>query len=45
MGALATTADTLRAALRAIGPRPGLKVVSSCFLMVLPAEPTAGRRR
>lgn len=36
LGALATTADTLRAALRAIGPRPGLKVVSSCFLMVLP---------
>ena len=35
MGALATTADTLRAALRAIGPRPGLRVVSSCFLMVL----------
>jgi phosphate acetyltransferase len=38
MGALATTADTLRAALRAIGPRPGLKVVSSCFLMVLAAD-------
>jgi len=36
MGALATTADTLRAALRVIGPRPGLTVVSSCFLMVLP---------
>lgn len=36
MGALATTADTLRAALRGIGPRPGLKVVSSCFLMVMP---------
>jgi phosphate acetyltransferase len=36
MGALATTADTLRAALRVIGPRPGLQVVSSCFLMVLP---------
>ena len=36
MGALATTADTLRAALRVIGARPGLKVVSSCFLMVLP---------
>jgi phosphate acetyltransferase len=36
MGALATTADTLRAALRVIGPQPGLKVVSSCFLMVLP---------
>ena len=36
MGALATTADTLRAALRVIGPQPGLRVVSSCFLMVLP---------
>jgi phosphate acetyltransferase len=36
MGAVATTADTLRAALRAIGPRPGLAVVSSCFLIVLP---------
>jgi len=35
MGAQATTADTLRAALRAVGPRPGLKIVSSCFLMVL----------
>ena len=38
MGARATTADTLRAALRAIGPRPGLKMVSSCFLMVLPED-------
>lgn len=38
MGALATTADTLRAALRAIGPRPGLNTVSSCFLMVLPED-------
>jgi phosphate acetyltransferase len=36
MGARATTADTVRAALRVVGPRPGLKVVSSCFLMVLP---------
>lgn len=36
MGAVATTADTLRAALRAIGPRPGLGTVSSCFLMVMP---------
>lgn len=36
MGAVATTADTLRAALRAIGPRPGLGAVSSCFLMVMP---------
>ena len=42
MGSLATTADTLRAALRAIGPRPGLAVVSSCFLMVL-AEEHGGR--
>jgi phosphate acetyltransferase len=36
MGALATTADTMRAALRAVGPQPGLRVISSCFLMVLP---------
>jgi phosphate acetyltransferase len=39
MGAVATTADTLRAALAAVGPRPGLAVVSSCFLMV----PAGGR--
>ena len=38
MGAVSTTADTLRAALRVIGPRPGLKVVSSCFLMVMPDD-------
>lgn len=36
MGALATTAETMRAALRVIGPRAGLRTVSSCFLMVLP---------
>src|SRR5215210_6707357 len=36
VGAVATTADTMRAALRVVGPRPGLKVVSSCFLMALP---------
>jgi phosphate acetyltransferase len=36
MGARSTTADTLRAALRVAGPRPGLRVVSSCFLMVFP---------
>ncbi|HVT60161.1 MAG TPA: phosphate acetyltransferase [Thermoanaerobaculia bacterium] len=35
MGAAVTTADTLRAALRVVGPRPGLELVSSCFLMVL----------
>lgn len=36
MGAVASTAEVLRTALRTIGPRPGLSVVSSCFLMVLP---------
>jgi phosphate acetyltransferase len=36
MGAVATTSEVLRAALRAVGPRAGLSVVSSCFLMVLP---------
>ena len=35
MGAVCTTAETMRTALRVIGPRPGLKTVSSCFLMVL----------
>lgn len=36
MGAVATTADTLRAALACIGPAPGLRTVSSCFLITLP---------
>jgi phosphate acetyltransferase len=36
MGAEATTADTLRAALAAVGPQPGVGRVSSCFLMTLP---------
>jgi phosphate acetyltransferase len=36
MGAEVTTAETLRAALRVVGPRPGLKLVSSCFLMAMP---------
>ena len=36
MGAVATTADTLRAALRCIGPRADLETVSSCFLMSWP---------
>jgi phosphate acetyltransferase len=38
MGAEATTAATVRAALRAVGPRPGLSLVSSCFLMSFPAR-------
>lgn len=36
MGAVATTADTLRAALQVIGPQKGLSTVSSCFLMTWP---------
>jgi phosphate acetyltransferase len=36
LGAVASTPDVLRASLRAVGPRPGLRVVSSCFLMALP---------
>jgi phosphate acetyltransferase len=35
MGARATTAETLRAALRSVGPAPGLSLVSSCFLIEL----------
>ena len=35
-GAVATTAETLRAALQVVGPRPGLAWVSSCFLMLFP---------
>lgn len=34
-GAVATTADTVRAALQIIGKAPGVAVVSSCFLMML----------
>jgi phosphate acetyltransferase len=35
-GALSTTGDVLRAAIQIIGLAPGINVVSSCFLMVLP---------
>lgn len=38
-GATRTTADVLRAALWLIGMKPGMKSVSSFFLMVLPGEP------
>jgi phosphate acetyltransferase len=38
-GATNTTAHTVRAALHAIGPRPGLRTVSSFFLMVVPDSP------
>lgn len=36
MGAVATTAETLRAALRTLGVDPRFGVVTSCFLMLLP---------
>ncbi len=39
MGAVATTAETVRAALRVVGPRPGLRWVSSCFLMAFATRP------
>ena len=35
-GACHTTGDVLRAAIRIIGTKPGMKTVSSCFIMVLP---------
>jgi len=35
-GAANTTADVLRAALQVVGVKPGLKTVSSCFIMVVP---------
>jgi phosphate acetyltransferase len=35
-GATHTTGHTVSAALRCIGPRPGLKIVSSFFVMVVP---------
>jgi len=37
MGAVETTAATVRACLQTIGPRAGLETVSSCFLMILPS--------
>lgn len=40
MGAVATTADTLRAALRVIGVDPRFGCVTSCFLMALTDERT-----
>ena len=35
-GSINTTGDVLRAAIQIIGLRPNVKVVSSCFIMVLP---------
>jgi len=41
-GAVGSTSDTLRAALRCLGPAPGVSRVSSFFLMDVPAGPAAG---
>lgn len=35
-GALNTTAETVRACLQTLGPAPGIRTVSSCFLMIHP---------
>ncbi|MBN1866054.1 phosphate acetyltransferase [Candidatus Sumerlaeota bacterium] len=35
-GAIHTTADVIRASIKCIGPRQGLKTVSSAFLMIVP---------
>ena len=37
-GAVATTAEIVRTAMQVIGPRPGTKLISSFFLMILGAE-------
>ncbi|TDT70492.1 phosphotransacetylase [Hypnocyclicus thermotrophus] len=37
-GSDSPTADVLRAAIQVIGTKPGLRTVSSCFVMVLPKE-------
>jgi len=37
-GAKNTTGNVLRAALRVIGTKPGMKTVSSCFIMVTPKQ-------
>ena len=42
-GAVATTSDTVRAALQVIGKAPDAALVSSFFLMALPADHPSGR--
>lgn len=41
-GACHTTGDVLRAALRVIGTQPGIKTISSCFIMYSEANPQFG---
>ncbi len=38
MGAVATTAETIRTALRTVGLAPGRTLLSSCFVMALPDD-------
>ena len=38
-GAYNTTSNVLRAAIKIIGPRKGIKTISSCFLMIVPDCP------
>jgi phosphate acetyltransferase len=41
-GANNTTGDVIKAGLYAVGTAPGIKTVSSCFLMILPDRTTGG---
>jgi phosphate acetyltransferase len=41
-GATRTTADVVRAAIRCVGTRPGIRTVSSFFCMVLPGDSPMG---
>lgn len=43
-GAVATTADVLRAGLRILGTAPGIDTVSAAFYMVIPAGPAGPER-
>lgn len=43
-GAVASTADVLRAAIKMVGPRDGLKTISSFFLMALPGNSPFGHQ-
>ena len=37
-GAASTTAETVRAALHCVGPKPGMRLVSSAFIMAMPSK-------
>ncbi len=42
-GAVTTTADVLRSVIHCIGTAPGVKSISSAFLMIVPGDAAAGR--